>query len=647
MAEKEVALILNVNGAKAIKTVGELKKGIADTRKELENTEIGSKRFDELSEAVKQAEGRLSELNAQSTFLRDMPGPIGMVAKGFHDMKTAVLTGVKALGTLRGAIAATGIGLLLTAFASLQAYFTRTEEGAQKLRVVMGFLGAAVDKVADVFVGIGESMVNAFENPQDALQSLADAIRDNISNRIEGLIELFPKLGEAINLALSGEFSAAGKVATDALAKTTLGVEDFTDKVGDATKRVVDFAKEVGETAVAGAELEDALNKVLVKERELRVERAEANATIAEQRNLAKDLNLSLEERIAALTMANEMEQELLVRELENERERLRIMEEKAALAKSDEDTLNAIADQQVRVANIEEQSLNKRRELQEQLTTLRRQEEAEAKAAAEAKEQEEKERSERDAELRRQLRDAEIANIEDERQQELERAEEDFQRKLEQIEGESEIETQLRAELEERKRQTLQDINAKYDKAEVENKKKLDAEILKSEQEVANARISAATSVAGALGQIAQAIEGESKAAVAARKVLALAEIGINLAVSIATAVAGATQAAAAGGPAAPFLQVAYIATMIGSVVAGIAGAYKALSSAGGPSVSTPSVSAPSAPTVNPVTTNTTELGNTDQANLAPIQAYVVETELTGTQQNVNQIESQATFGG
>lgn len=650
MAEKEVALILNVNGAKAIKTVGELKKGIADTRKELENTEIGSKRFDELSEAVKQAEGRMSDLNAQSTFLRDMPGPIGMVAKGFHDMKTAVLTGVKALGTLRGAIAATGIGLLLTAFASLQAYFTRTEEGAQKLRIVMGFLGAAVDKVADIFVGIGESMVNAFENPQDALQSLADAIRDNISNRIEGLIELFPKLGEAINLALSGEFSAAGKVATDALAKTTLGVEDFTDKMGDAARSVVDFAKEVGETAVAGAELEDSLNKVLVKERELRIERAEANATIAEQRNLAKDLNLSLEERISALTMANEMEQELLVRELENERERLRIMEEKAALAKSDEDTLNAIADQQVKVANIEEQSLNKRRELQEQLTTLRRQEEAEAKAAAEAKEQEEKERSEREAELRRQLRDAEIANIEDERQQELQRAEEDFERKLQQIEGESEIEKQLREELEESKRQSLLDINAKYDKAEVENKKKLDAEILKSEQEVANARISAATSVAGALGQIAQAIEGESKAAVAARKVLALAEIGINLAVSIATAVAGATQAAAAGGPAAPFLQVAYIATMIGSVVAGIAGAYKALSSAGGPSVSTPSVSAPnvpSAPTVNPVTTNTTELGNTDQANLAPIQAYVVETELTGTQQNVNQIESQATFGG
>lgn len=645
MAEKEVALILNVNGAKAIKTVGELKKGIADTRKELENTEIGSKRFDELSEAVKQAEGRMQDLNAKSTFLRDMPGPIGMVAKGFHDVKNGVLQGVKALGTLRGAIAATGIGLLLTAFASLQAYFARTEEGAQKLRVIMAFLGAAVDKVADVFVKIGENMVNAFENPMESLESFADAIRDNITNRLVGLVEFIPKVGEAIELALSGKFGEAAKVGTDAVAKVTLGVEDFTDKVEEATESITEFAVDVSNTAIEGANLENALNKVLMKERELRVERAEANATIAEQRNLAKDLNLSLEERIAALTNANMMEQELLARELENEGERLRIMEAKAELAKSDEDTLNAIADQQVKVANIEEQSLNKRRELQEQLTTLRNMAAAEEKAAAEKKEQEDKERTEREAELRRQLRDAQIANIEDERQQEIERAEEDFERKLEQIIGETELEDELRLALKEQSRQKLLEIDEKYDKIEIDKKKKADADIVKSEKELAQARVSAAMSVAGALGQIAAAIEGESKAAVAARKVLALAEIGINLAVAIAGAVKTATT-----GSSNPWEMIAAIAAGIGAVVAGIAGAYKVLSETGGGGVgSAPNVTAPSvptAPTVNPVTTNTTELGGTDEANLAPIQAYVVETELTGTQQNVNQIESQATFG-
>jgi hypothetical protein len=44
-------------------------------------------------------------------------------------------------------------------------------------------------------------------------------------------------------------------------------------------------------------------------------------------------------------------------------------------------------------------------------------------------------------------------------------------------------------------------------------------------------------------------------------------------------------------------------------------------------------------------VATGTTELGGAEQAQLAPIQAYVVETELTGNQNNVNQIESQANF--
>jgi len=40
------------------------------------------------------------------------------------------------------------------------------------------------------------------------------------------------------------------------------------------------------------------------------------------------------------------------------------------------------------------------------------------------------------------------------------------------------------------------------------------------------------------------------------------------------------------------------------------------------------------------------TELGNAQQADLAPIQAFVVETQLTGSQNNINQIQSQATFG-
>jgi hypothetical protein len=56
--------------------------------------------------------------------------------------------------------------------------------------------------------------------------------------------------------------------------------------------------------------------------------------------------------------------------------------------------------------------------------------------------------------------------------------------------------------------------------------------------------------------------------------------------------------------------------------------------------------VSAPSAPSIAPVTTSTTEITNAEAAQLAPVQAFVVESQLSGSQENIQQIQNQATFG-
>ena len=89
----------------------------------------------------------------------------------------------------------------------------------------------------------------------------------------------------------------------------------------------------------------------------------------------------------------------------------------------------------------------------------------------------------------------------------------------------------------------------------------------------------------------------------------------------------------------------------MVGSVVAAMAQAQTILGSVpgGGTANTGGSFTVPtqqSVPTIEPVTTNTTELGNAQSAQLAPIQAFVVETELTGSQNNITQIENQVTFG-
>jgi hypothetical protein len=168
-----------------------------------------------------------------------------------------------------------------------------------------------------------------------------------------------------------------------------------------------------------------------------------------------------------------------------------------------------------------------------------------------------------------------------------------------------------------------------------------------KEEEDLKNAKIQAAQSTANALGQIAGFLEQQGEAGVVAAKAFAVAELAINTAMAISSAIAGATSAAAAGGPSAPFLQVAYIASMVGSVVAAVAQAQNILGGVPGPSGGniTGGVSAPAAPSVSTLATSTTEITNADAAQLAPVQAFVVESQLSGSQENIQQIQNQATF--
>ena len=173
-------------------------------------------------------------------------------------------------------------------------------------------------------------------------------------------------------------------------------------------------------------------------------------------------------------------------------------------------------------------------------------------------------------------------------------------------------------------------------------------SKITKKEADIRkNAQIGAAQATASALGQIAGFLEQQGEAGVQAAKAFAVAELAINTAVAISTAIAGATSAAASGGPAAPYLQIAYIASMVGAVVGAMTQATQMLSNAPGPGGnSITAVSAPSAPSVSTLATSTTEVTNAEAAQMAPVQAFVVESQLSGSQENIQQIQNQATFG-
>ena len=319
---------------------------------------------------------------AISSGLEALDKRTGGAVSAFKSLQGGIGSAVKAFGTLKGAIIATGLGALLVAVTSLVSYFSKTERGGDALAVVMGALGAVVGKLTDVLVKLGEKLFEAFQNPQQALKDFGKLLKENITNRIEGLLELLPALGKAIGLVLKGQFKEAAKTAADAAGKVALGVENVTDKIGAAGAAAAEFAKTLAAAAKEGARVAALLNAVEDAERALIVQRAKANKQIAEARFIADDLTKSTEERIAAVEKAGALEEEVAAKEVANQKLKLQALRAQSKISEVNEEQLVAIAEAEARVLELEQASIARKRRLGTEVKGLR----AEEKAAADEK---------------------------------------------------------------------------------------------------------------------------------------------------------------------------------------------------------------------------------------------------------------------
>jgi len=285
MAEQEVKITFTIDGIeKEVKSVEELQKEMKNLGKE--------------TKAVAQENS--------------------ILAKGkqaFADMKAGIKGATAGFKGLKGAIAATGLGALLIILTSLFSYFNNSEEGSRKLAIAMEALGIITGKVMDFFAMLGEKIMWAFTSPKEALMSFANAIKENIMNRFEGLLELIPALGSAIKELFSGNFSEAGKIAADAVGKVVLGVEDITDKVSDAIEATVEFGKtvvaEVKEAVEVASKLVDQFRGIRDAQQALIVDNALLNKEMETQQKIAEDTNRTYEERKAALEKVGEAQVKL------------------------------------------------------------------------------------------------------------------------------------------------------------------------------------------------------------------------------------------------------------------------------------------------------------------------------------------------
>ena len=113
----------------------------------------------EVVEDIKDVKEEIKEASEEQTIFSKATDKL---KDAFKSLKGGVKVVINSFKTLKGAIAATGIGLLVIALGSLVAFFTKTQRGVDLLDQAMAGLGAAVDVIIDRISGFGESITKFF-----------------------------------------------------------------------------------------------------------------------------------------------------------------------------------------------------------------------------------------------------------------------------------------------------------------------------------------------------------------------------------------------------------------------------------------------------------------------------------------------------
>ena len=119
----------------------------------------------------------------------------GKSAKGAKGGLMGMVGGVKMLGA---AFKAAGIGIIVALLVKLQDLFSGNINTARRFERQQARMAAMFDVIRDRIEPFFIAIMDAFENPKEAIKELWESIKQNISNRIQGLIDGFKGLGKII-----------------------------------------------------------------------------------------------------------------------------------------------------------------------------------------------------------------------------------------------------------------------------------------------------------------------------------------------------------------------------------------------------------------------------------------------------------------
>jgi|GEM_PF-4246409 hypothetical protein len=309
-----------------------------------------------------------SQMGIAGEALNGLVGSFSGVTKGLGGASSA-------LKVFKVALASTGIGLLVVALGSLVAYFTKTQKGADMVSKAMAGVSAVGDVIIDTLSELGEMLVWAFQNPQEALKNMGEAIKNFVLARFEQLIGGIKGIGTAFKLLFEKDFSGAAKAAGTALkdiAMSTTPVGLAMSVISDNLDTIKEKYGEASTEARKAFKLEEDTIQLQKDRIAFKVREAEMEFKMAEARRKSRDEEKYNEaERLSFIKEARKIQDELSNKRIYFAKEELRIKQETDALANNmrsdDEDTV----DLQVKIVKLNQQREDAQRTLLRDQNTL------------------------------------------------------------------------------------------------------------------------------------------------------------------------------------------------------------------------------------------------------------------------------------
>ena len=341
---------LNKGLALASNSVNRFKKDSKDT-----GTEV-SKAFSSLQTTA-------------TSSLNNLSSSLGLTGSSGAGAVSGISSLSKAFGLLNIAMGPIGliIAAIAIAIAALASYFKNTERGADQFKVIMATLGGIMDRLRDVFIKLGEIIVDAFSKPRETIQKLGDLIEQNIINRFKA----FGLIGKAIAKIFSKDWKEGLKELGDGVVQLTTGISDASGKIKKVGEEIKKIGQEALETGKKSAEIQRRENDLRKIKRAWIVDEKILQNEINQLKLDAVDKTKTDEERQKALSEVIAKQNELYARKIQIATAEYEIQRDRNALAESSADDLDKEAQLQGEIIDLDNQRLSANKELTGQLSEL------------------------------------------------------------------------------------------------------------------------------------------------------------------------------------------------------------------------------------------------------------------------------------